>query len=371
MPIPGLFSGPIVVDNNLFGNYINSFYVFFAGVAGILAVVMMMWGGFHYITSAGNPQKMKQGKEIINNAIIGLILLLISYLLLNTINPNLIRLAVPSLTRVPEQLAQLDKYCEAQGAVAIAAAKKQGALCGSPAITYQDATGQTKTCVSLNLEQSEKDKEHACMPYSKLDQSTGLYALDYRHDKTARDLCADNKITPDSACEATELIFQFQDTHNSWGWLKGQCRTARRTGHDTCEYRSYFTCPSGSTRVKCDAGGDNRDTNCWYQGKPRERTTGQSDAIDSRCVDPGADQYGAPVTAVDSICCQKLQKSEVFCLLVKDVDRNIAKVPCDEYNKDLTKNFKNWEHPTCEGDRRCWAPISIWSGVSLDSRDKI
>ncbi|MBI4426334.1 MAG: lytic transglycosylase domain-containing protein [Candidatus Kerfeldbacteria bacterium] len=51
---------------------------------------MMMWGGYHYIVSAGNPQKMNQGKEIISGAIIGLVLALTSFLLLQTINPALV-----------------------------------------------------------------------------------------------------------------------------------------------------------------------------------------------------------------------------------------------------------------------------------------
>lgn len=74
----------------LFGDYVGAFFVYFVGVAGILAVVTMMWGGYHYIVAAGNPQKMRQGKEIITNALIGLVLALTSFLLLRTVNPSLV-----------------------------------------------------------------------------------------------------------------------------------------------------------------------------------------------------------------------------------------------------------------------------------------
>ncbi|MBI5405280.1 MAG: lytic transglycosylase domain-containing protein [Candidatus Kerfeldbacteria bacterium] len=51
---------------------------------------MVMWGGYHYIVSQGNPQRMKLGKETINNSIIGLALALTSFLLLSLVNPELV-----------------------------------------------------------------------------------------------------------------------------------------------------------------------------------------------------------------------------------------------------------------------------------------
>ncbi len=91
VPIPGSeFSGGAVnVDSSLFARYVGAFYVYFIGVVGILAVVMMMWGGYHYVTALGNPAKMQQGKETINNALIGLVLALTSFILLRTVNPAL------------------------------------------------------------------------------------------------------------------------------------------------------------------------------------------------------------------------------------------------------------------------------------------
>lgn len=101
VPIPRLFAGEQEVTSGLIGSYIAAFFIYFTGVVSILAVVMMMWGGFHYITSAGNAQRMRQGKEIISNALIGLILTLTSVLLLGTINPALVnfRGLVPSFVR--------------------------------------------------------------------------------------------------------------------------------------------------------------------------------------------------------------------------------------------------------------------------------
>jgi type IV secretory pathway VirB2 component (pilin) len=57
----------------------------FLGVVGGFALVMMVWGGFQWLTSAGNPEKVKSGTGTMLWAIIGLILVLASYLLVNTI----------------------------------------------------------------------------------------------------------------------------------------------------------------------------------------------------------------------------------------------------------------------------------------------
>lgn len=114
VPIPGLFEGTKFVDSTLFSRYVSAFFVYFIGVIGVLAVVMMMWGGYHYITATGNAAKMKQGKEIINNSIIGLILALTSYLLLSLINPNLVNFSGIFPSAISTRLQPLEKNARPQ-----------------------------------------------------------------------------------------------------------------------------------------------------------------------------------------------------------------------------------------------------------------
>ncbi len=75
--------------------YIALLYRYAVGVGAILAVVMIIWGGVVYLTAGGLPERITQAKEYISNAIIGLVLLYTSYLLLQTINPDLVRLRMP------------------------------------------------------------------------------------------------------------------------------------------------------------------------------------------------------------------------------------------------------------------------------------
>jgi peptidoglycan hydrolase-like protein with peptidoglycan-binding domain len=54
-------------------------------VAGIIAVLMLIVGGFWYITSAGNEEQAEKGKTAITNAIIGVIVVLLSYAVVTVI----------------------------------------------------------------------------------------------------------------------------------------------------------------------------------------------------------------------------------------------------------------------------------------------
>lgn len=53
--------------------------------AGLVAVIYIIVGGFRYITSSGNPEGIEAAKATIFNSIIGLIIILISFLLVNYI----------------------------------------------------------------------------------------------------------------------------------------------------------------------------------------------------------------------------------------------------------------------------------------------
>lgn len=56
--------------NNLVANIINIFSV----VVGIVAVIMIIWGGFKYITSGGDSGNIGTAKNTILFAIVGLII---------------------------------------------------------------------------------------------------------------------------------------------------------------------------------------------------------------------------------------------------------------------------------------------------------
>jgi len=75
-----------------FYDYIQQIYNFLIGAAGVCAVLMIVIGGFMYLTSAGNNSKMEKAKEVITDAIIGLLMVMFAWLLLYLINPDLVNI---------------------------------------------------------------------------------------------------------------------------------------------------------------------------------------------------------------------------------------------------------------------------------------
>ncbi|HTK60462.1 MAG TPA: hypothetical protein VL283_04670 [Candidatus Baltobacteraceae bacterium] len=91
--------------------YIGIIYNFLISVAGMVAAVMMVVAGFQYLTSAGDSGKIGAAKSRMANALIGLVLALGAYTILNTINPRLLQLKLPDMRAVTTELFTLP-WCE-------------------------------------------------------------------------------------------------------------------------------------------------------------------------------------------------------------------------------------------------------------------
>ncbi len=76
-------------------------YYMVIAIATAAAFGVIVWGGFEYLTSAGDSGKMRSGVDRIQNAVIGLLIVIVSYLGLNTINPNILSLDDPFLPELP------------------------------------------------------------------------------------------------------------------------------------------------------------------------------------------------------------------------------------------------------------------------------
>jgi hypothetical protein len=74
--------------------YIKYIFIFSLSTVGVIALIAMIIAAFQYVTSVGNPQKAAAAKDRIASALLGMLLLLGSYVLLNTINPDLLKLKV-------------------------------------------------------------------------------------------------------------------------------------------------------------------------------------------------------------------------------------------------------------------------------------
>jgi amino acid transporter len=77
---PGLKCGDTTV-NGLIKTVIN----WMLGIAFGVAVLFLIIGGFWYITSAGNEETAEKGKNTAINAIIGIVIIILSYVIVNVV----------------------------------------------------------------------------------------------------------------------------------------------------------------------------------------------------------------------------------------------------------------------------------------------
>ena len=97
------------------GIYIKAVYKFLVGISGMLAVIVMMAGGYYWLFAGGNTGRVTQAKEYIGGAVMGLALALGSYMILNLINPDILQLKPIRIGSIQEiTVEQLKKEFEGQ-----------------------------------------------------------------------------------------------------------------------------------------------------------------------------------------------------------------------------------------------------------------
>lgn len=55
------------------------------GVTGSIALLMFIWGGFQWLISGGDPEKVKKGKETLKWSTFGIAMIVGAYMLVSTI----------------------------------------------------------------------------------------------------------------------------------------------------------------------------------------------------------------------------------------------------------------------------------------------
>src|SRR3989344_5907131 len=73
------------------GQLISQIFTWSLGILGISVFVIFFYSGFLWLTAAGNTSKTGEAKTHMTNAVFGAILLLSSYLILYTINPDFVK----------------------------------------------------------------------------------------------------------------------------------------------------------------------------------------------------------------------------------------------------------------------------------------
>lgn len=99
-PLPGTFTGRAGSETTNLSTYVAGSIKLLIALGGALAVLYAIIGGVQYVAASTNPSLKDGAKERITGALIGLTIILTSYLLLNSINPDLVnfKLELPAIT---------------------------------------------------------------------------------------------------------------------------------------------------------------------------------------------------------------------------------------------------------------------------------
>lgn len=152
---------PFTITKETLPTMARDLYRFLVGSSGIVAVIVMMAGGYYWLFAGGNTARVGQAKDYIGGAVVGLTLSLGSFMILNMINPDLINMkdfeipAVPKVT-VPEpptiaghKWPGLDCKWVAGGVpneggyIAVGLKENQNAFCGTTPASTQIETSKT------------------------------------------------------------------------------------------------------------------------------------------------------------------------------------------------------------------------------------
>ena len=77
-------------------SFINYIVIGAFAFVGISALLMLLYGGVRYLVAAGNPGAESEAKDRISSALLGLLVVFAALVILNTINPDFVRLRSPA-----------------------------------------------------------------------------------------------------------------------------------------------------------------------------------------------------------------------------------------------------------------------------------
>lgn len=361
VPIPDLFPAKgkttEIIDANIAGRYIRALYVYFVGIVGVLAVVMIMYAGFLWITAAGNSSKITEAKEHMNGAVIGVILALTSFLLLQLINPELVALRIPFIQSV-DTIVQSSFFCSGNESTSgddFKMLNGGGELeCGKEYPVPDSASAESgRKPVMCMGDYCDRDSGSVCSPVAgsnSYDCMLPYFACEEEKPKgvPVSSWCPfiDRLIAASTSPKLKNIACRKQNTV----WDGDKCKIS-----DT-----LLRCPTNEIRVDCSDGATSEHPNtvCWDKNKPRTY-----DPVLLKLLVPGFSGIAHPFTAyrptcqslsvtraakgADAVCCRENASSTIRCGPSQGLFE--IEVPCVQVGK-----------PECT--TKCWAEIQFRIG---------
>jgi hypothetical protein len=101
-------TGVQMCENTWISEYIAAIYKYAISIVGILAAVVLMFGGLLWLTAGGNATRVGEAKAWIGASLTGLVIALTSYSILYQINPDLVSIKSISTAVVKEDISASD-----------------------------------------------------------------------------------------------------------------------------------------------------------------------------------------------------------------------------------------------------------------------
>jgi hypothetical protein len=73
-------------------SFVKSIFSVILGLAGGIALILIIIAGYKFMTSAGNPESLKGATEQLTSAIVGLLFIILSFVILQIIGVDILRI---------------------------------------------------------------------------------------------------------------------------------------------------------------------------------------------------------------------------------------------------------------------------------------
>lgn len=98
MPLPGM-SG--CIDEIKLKSFAATLFNIAVGAIVLIGVILVVVGGYIYMTAGGDASRVGTAKSVIGGALLGIVIALTAYVVLETISPQFINLEEPPLNFSP------------------------------------------------------------------------------------------------------------------------------------------------------------------------------------------------------------------------------------------------------------------------------
>ena len=221
-------------------NWINYIFVFGLAIVGLAIIGSLVYAGFEWMSGAENSSKIQSAKDRILGSVIGLIILLGSYVFLNTINPQLVSLKNPKIMiKIEGKWKDFYKPSGDAGTRLVGEACSGGEEC---------ATGK---CNSICLNKDSKPFGETCKLSSDCDSGycdTISSKCSYSSSSTdGSGNCGNGKVCADGfRCLSNYIGYAIADPSDTTSSTVGTC-TKKRAPKEACS-------PAGAYDTGCFKG---------------------------------------------------------------------------------------------------------------------